>query len=97
MDYQQLVAELTTVGMTQAQIARACACGQSTISDIRKGKTPDPRASTALALIKLARRNGVRVAIDDLVDVHAGESPGSSLSGQSTDAAPVLREVSHGA
>lgn len=43
MEPSQLVAALLERGgMTQTQIAEACGCSQSTISDIAKGKNKSP-------------------------------------------------------
>lgn len=46
-------------GLTQPDIARLCECGQSTISDLLRGNTTDPRTSTGLLLLGLARQHGV--------------------------------------
>lgn len=46
-------------GLTQPEIARLCQCGQSTISDLLRGNTTDPRTSTGLLLLGLARQHGV--------------------------------------
>lgn len=48
-----------TAKLTQPEIARLCGCGQSTISDILRGNTTDPRTSTGLLLLGLAKRHGV--------------------------------------
>lgn len=45
--------------LTQPEIARLCGCGQSTISDLLRGATADPRTSTGLLLLGLARQHGV--------------------------------------
>lgn len=46
-------------GLTQPEIARLCECGQSTISDLFRGNTTDPRTSTGLLLLGLAQQQGV--------------------------------------
>lgn len=46
-------------GLTQPEIAKLCDCGQSTISDLLRGNTKDPRTSTGLLLLGLARQHGV--------------------------------------
>ena len=46
-------------GLTQPEIARLCECGQSTISDLLRGNTTDPRTSTGLLLLGLAKHHGV--------------------------------------
>lgn len=46
-------------GLTQPEIARLCGCGQSTISDLLRGNTTDPRTSTGLLLLGLAKQHGV--------------------------------------
>lgn len=53
MDWKLLIAELQSLEMTQAQIAAACNCGQSTVSELAKGVTKDPRHSIGEALRKL--------------------------------------------
>ena len=51
--WPDLVRQLIDSGLTQPQLAAAVGCGQSTISDLLKGKTTDPRASTGLALLRM--------------------------------------------
>ena len=46
-------------GLTQPEIARLCGCGQSTISDLLRGNTTDPRTSTGLLLLGLAKQHGL--------------------------------------
>jgi transcriptional regulator with XRE-family HTH domain len=50
MDWQKLIAELQDHGYTQPQIAAACGCGQSTVSELSLGKTKEPRHSLGEAL-----------------------------------------------
>lgn len=57
--WAEIIRKLVAEGMTQPQIAEACDCGQSTISDMVRGKTTDPRTSLGLRLLTLARSKGV--------------------------------------
>lgn len=57
MDFKALLADLQRAGLTQAQIADACACRQSTISDLARGETEQPRFSVGSALIDLRNRH----------------------------------------
>lgn len=57
--WSTIIRSLTGAGLTQPEIAQFCGCGQSTISDLARGATTDPRTSTGLALLGLARARGV--------------------------------------
>ena len=57
-----IIRGLTSAGLTQPEIAQLCGCGQSTISDLVRGSTTDPRTSTGLALLALARERGIYAA-----------------------------------
>lgn len=59
IDWPALIRSLVTSGLTQPQIAEACACGQSTISDLLNKRTTDPRVSLAFKLMKLAKDRGI--------------------------------------
>lgn len=50
MNWKSAIEELQSFNLSQPQIAAACKCGQSTISDLAKGKTTDPRWSTGDAI-----------------------------------------------
>jgi hypothetical protein len=58
-DWPQIIRALVEDGLTQPEIARLCECGQSTISDLLRGETTDPRTSTGLLLLGLAKMRGV--------------------------------------
>jgi len=58
-DWPEIIRSLVAAGMTQPEIARLCECGQSTISDLLRGNTTDPRTSTGLLLLGLAKAHGV--------------------------------------
>lgn len=69
MNWSQLVLSIQAAGWSQPQIAAACNCAQSTISDIAAGRTKDPRFSIGKALIdlaggadRLAEEHGIQVA-----------------------------------
>lgn len=53
MDWKSLIAELQAFGLSQGVIAERCRCGQSTISELSKGVTKDPRHSIGEALRRL--------------------------------------------
>lgn len=53
MDWQLLISDLTNRGWTQVQIADACDCKQSTVSDIATGATKNPSFKLGQALIAL--------------------------------------------
>lgn len=56
MDWKSLIAVLQSRGLTQAQIAAECKCGQPSISDLATGKTLEPRFSLGEALLSLLKR-----------------------------------------
>jgi transcriptional regulator with XRE-family HTH domain len=53
MNWIDLITQLNAHGLTQQQIAAACGCGQTTISEIAAGKTKDPRYGLGQKLIDL--------------------------------------------
>lgn len=60
INWPQIIRALVeTAGLTQPEIARLCGCGQSTISDLLRGNTTDPRTSTGLMLLSLADKHGI--------------------------------------
>lgn len=61
IDWPKIIRALVASGLTQPQIAAACNCGQSTVSDMLNGKSSDPRTSLGLRLLHLARERGVDV------------------------------------
>lgn len=68
IDWRRLIDGLIRSGMTQTQLAAAVGCGQSTINDLLKGRTNEPRASVTLALIGLANtRCGAGIRLDQFV------------------------------
>lgn len=64
MDIQYIVLELKRLGMTQAKIADAVKCAQSTISEIQNGKIGKARPSYQLVvdLQKLYREKLTEIA-----------------------------------
>jgi hypothetical protein len=57
INWSEIIGELVERGgLTQPEIAKLCDCGQSTISDLLRGNTLDPRTSTGLLLLGLARQ-----------------------------------------
>lgn len=59
MDWQKLISDLIDSGLTQNEIAEAAGTKQASISDIYRGITQDPRSSTGIALIDLAKKRKV--------------------------------------
>lgn len=55
MNWAETIALLERAGYQQGQIAKACGCGQSTISDLATGKTTEPRYALGQALLGLER------------------------------------------
>ena len=53
MDFKLLIAELQAAGLTQEQMAEACNCAQSTISDLARGETQTPRFHIGMKLLEL--------------------------------------------
>lgn len=43
MDWKELIGDLLATGLTQRQLAALCNCGQSTIADIHRGATGEPK------------------------------------------------------
>jgi predicted transcriptional regulator len=50
MDWKTVIAELAGLGVTQPQIAEACRCSQSAISQLATGRIKDPRDSIGQAI-----------------------------------------------
>jgi len=57
MTWQKLIADLQQRGFSQAQIAVLCGCGQTTVSDLCKGKTDEPRHKLGQQLISLQKKS----------------------------------------
>lgn len=53
MDWKNLIAELIANGMTQPEIAARCGCGQTTVSELARGVTTEPRYTLGEKLKKL--------------------------------------------
>ena len=53
MNWKTLIAELIASGMTQAEIAARCGCKQTTVSELFRGITTDPRYALGEKLKKL--------------------------------------------
>ena len=87
INWSQIVRRLTESGLTQPEIARLCQCGQSTVSDLLRGATTDPRTSTGLLLLGLARQRGVFEPVWPCPD----DKPLSDV------AAPAAEEAPHAA
>lgn len=60
MNWKKLISDLIGVGLTQAEIAKATNCAQTTISELSRGINKDPRSSNGFALIAFAKRNGIK-------------------------------------
>ncbi|MBT2299234.1 helix-turn-helix domain-containing protein [Variovorax paradoxus] len=53
MSWQSIIADIQKRGLSQAQIATACGCGQATISDLAKGSSKEPRHALGESLLKI--------------------------------------------
>lgn len=53
MDWKNLIGDLLDAGMTQQEIAERCGSKQSTISEIYRGDTLDPRYALGVKLKRL--------------------------------------------
>lgn len=53
MNWKNLIAELIATGMTQPEIAARCGCGQTTVSELARGVTAEPRWALGEKLKKL--------------------------------------------
>jgi transcriptional regulator with XRE-family HTH domain len=62
MTWVDTISLLKEAGYTQPEIAEACGCAQSTISDLATGKNTDPRTSIADGLRDLAAKARRRLA-----------------------------------
>lgn len=81
MDWKSAIAELQKLGLSQPQIALACGCRQSTISDLGSGKTNDPRHALGERIRKLLEQER------ELVRARAAGSEGRQAT--KNDAAPA--------
>lgn len=72
INWTEIIGALVSdAGLTQPEIAKLCGCGQSTISDLLRGHTTDPRTSTGLMLLTLAKQRGIDVPSVSS-DIHDG-------------------------
>jgi transcriptional regulator with XRE-family HTH domain len=62
MNFQQIIDELISSGLTQRQIAADCGCGQSTLSEIKSGAIRAPGYRLGVALTQLLTRQRRKVA-----------------------------------
>ena len=53
MDWKKIIAALLADGWTQERIAQAVGCGQSTVSELARGVSAQPRGNTAIELLRL--------------------------------------------
>jgi transcriptional regulator with XRE-family HTH domain len=53
MDWKNLIAELIAHGMTQVEVASRCGCKQTTISELSRGITSEPRYALGEKLKRL--------------------------------------------
>lgn len=81
MNWRHVITLMVAAGLTQSQIATACGCGQSTISELYRGFTQDPRWSLGQSLLALAESRGL--------DLSAARQASSGLGEQRSAAAMV--------
>ena len=80
MDWKALITELHGLGLNQVQIAAACKCGQTTISELFRGVTSDPRHSTGEALKELLRTKRAEAAEKAAAPQTAQLTPGAAAA-----------------
>jgi len=51
MNWKNLLSEIFSTGLTQAECAALWGVGQATVSDVATGKTLDPRGSLCMAIL----------------------------------------------
>jgi predicted transcriptional regulator len=62
MNWKEIISTLSEQGHTQPEIARFCACGQATISDLATGKTKSPRYEIGARLLELMEMDNAQQA-----------------------------------
>lgn len=67
MNWVETIALLKRAGYTQPEIADACGCAQSTISDLATGTSTEPRYSTGVRLRQLVVRANRKLARESQV------------------------------
>ena len=68
--------EMKRLGISQGQLAAACGCSQPVISDLIKGKTPDPKAATVVRITQ-----ALKMRPEDLFEVFGDrDKTGPSIS-----------------
>lgn len=55
MDWKNLITDLCAMGWTQQTIAAHCKCGQTTISELQRGISNEPRYALGAKLKELYR------------------------------------------
>jgi len=75
MDWKSIIASLQEWGFSQAQIAEACGCGQSTISEILKLPERTPTYRVGEALKALHKRERARRKRLSSVQQHPSQEP----------------------
>lgn len=63
MNWAETIALLKQAGYGQAEVARICRCGQSTINELATGKTKQPRYALGLALLALEAKAKRKLAM----------------------------------
>ena len=61
MNWKNIISHLSDSGLTQAEIAKAVGCSQTTISELYRIDEHDPRSSVGFALVALLKKRGIRV------------------------------------
>ena len=72
---QLITTQLIKKGFRQEEIAKHIGCSQSNVSLLHSGKTKNPSFGVCLALIKLARENGIEVREIEFLEKEAREHP----------------------
>lgn len=56
MNWKSIVSDLMSAGLKQSDIAKACECGQASISELHTGHVSNPSSKLGFALLDLHRR-----------------------------------------
>lgn len=70
---QLITTKLIEKGFRQEEIAKHLGCTQSNVSLLHTGKTKSPSFDICLALIKLAKKNGIEVPGIEFMEKEARE------------------------
>ena len=61
MNWNNLISDLQSIGITQSEMAQECGCSQATISELLCSPTKQPAHPLGEALIKIHARNRKKI------------------------------------